>query len=114
VAQPLPPAHKQPVQVAPSALRGRRISGEEQIVPPDDIKQQIRRDGNPALSATMEVCISAAGVVASVGVLASSGYPSYDERILDRMRSWRYQPYLVGGRAVPACSTVRFIYKQSN
>jgi hypothetical protein len=37
-------------------------------------------------------------------------FPSYDATLLSAVRDWRYQPYLVNGTPVPACSIVTFHY----
>ena len=45
-------------------------------------------------------------------MLKSTGFGAYDSKIQSEMRSWRYRPYMMNGRAVPVCTAVTFIYSQ--
>ena len=46
-------------------------------------------------------------------LLKSSGYPAYDRKIELKMKQWKFKPFLVGGAAVPVCTSATFIYNQS-
>jgi hypothetical protein len=35
----------------------------------------------------------------------------YDQRLIDGVKSWHYRPYMLNGKAVPACSAVVFAFK---
>jgi TonB family protein len=111
---PPPPVVEKPRDVAPQALKSRRLEGEEQIQPPDEVRNQIRRDGKTMVTTVMKICINVGGGVSSVKQLKSSGYDAYDEKIKAKMRGWRYQPFTVNGKPAPVCSSVTFIYKQTN
>ncbi len=108
-----PPRHDEVVKqvpVPPATLKALRISGDTQLAPPDVIKTQIARDGQTRVSATLKVCLGAAGEITTVAVQRSSGYGGYDERLVEGVRAWRYRPYTIGTKGVPVCSMVTFIY----
>ena len=60
------------------------------------------------LSATIaaRICISAYGDVTSVKILRGS--PGFDAAVEKALLSWKYQPYIAGSSAVPACFPVYF------
>ena len=103
-----------PKQVAPSAIKQNRVSGTEQIQPPDADKNQISRDRKSRIIAVAKICLNESGGVSTARVIKSSGYPGYDRKIQSTMRSWRYKPFRVNGKPTPVCSTVTFVYMQSN
>ncbi len=102
--------NQQPAIVGPQILKGLRISGETAIAPPDVVKTQMLRDDHKRTVGVFKLCLSAAGEVSSLGTMKSTKYAEYDGRLLAGMRTWRYQPYLVGGVPTPVCSTVTFVY----
>ena len=51
--------------------------------------------------------------IASVNQLKSTGFPPYDQKIINTIRGeWRYRPFMVNGKAAPVCTAVTFIYSQ--
>ena len=58
-----------------------------------------RRHGKEEVSGTIEVVIDENGSVASAAV-TTPVYPSYDQRLLQAARSWRYKPARKGGQPV--------------
>lgn len=110
---PPPPPPAPPQNVPPTLLEGSRIAGEKMIVPDDVTKTEIQRSGKDRLIGSFKLCLTNGGVVSSVKMLKSTGFPAYDNKILGKMRNeWRYKPYLVNGKAVPVCTAVTFIYTQ--
>jgi serine/threonine protein kinase len=108
---PAPPAA--PQNVAPTALDANRISGDKNILPDDITKSEISRSGKDRLVATYKLCITLDGAVSTVSQLTSTGFPAYDTKILNTIRSkWRYRPFMVNGKAAAVCTAVRFIYSQ--
>jgi TonB family protein len=103
-----------PTIVPPKVLEQNRVAGETQIQPPDEVKNQIRRDGKTRIVANAQLCLDATGNVKSVKLLKSSGYTSYDRKIQSAMSAWRYRPFQVNGEARPVCTAVTFIYSQTN
>lgn len=111
---PPPPPPAPPQNVAPTALEQQRTSGEKNIAPDDLTKTEIQRSGKSKLVGSFKLCIDGAGNVKSVNMLKSTGFPSYDNRIMSEIRSsWRYRPFMVNGTAAPVCTAVTFIYSQS-
>ncbi|HET7500112.1 MAG TPA: energy transducer TonB, partial [Kofleriaceae bacterium] len=115
VAPPTPePAAAAPQTVAPAELDKNRIAGDKRITPDENTMVSISRSGKGTLVSAYKVCISPEGSVLSVTQLRSTGFPAYDERILETIRrEWRYRPYLVNGKAAPVCTAVRFVYSQT-
>ncbi|HUH04382.1 MAG TPA: TonB family protein [Kofleriaceae bacterium] len=116
-APPPPPVkvEKEEPQIVPQvALEAQRLSGDKNILPDDTTKLAIKRDGKTRIVTTVKMCLSAGGTVQRVEMLKSSEYPAYDAAIKSTMRTWRYSPFKVNGKAVPVCTSVTFIYNQRN
>jgi protein TonB len=110
---PPPPPPAPPQNVAPQALDANRVSGEKNIVPDDVTKTEISRSGKDRLIGSYKVCISTEGNIAQVNQLKSTGFTSYDQKIVSTIRGeWRYRPFMVNGKAAPVCTAVTFIYSQ--
>jgi TonB family protein len=117
--EPKPPVHDdrcgpdgcQPKVVSPTVIRGMRVAGETQIQPPDIEKTALMRSGTPRAAAAVKVCVGDTGAVTSLAMFKGSGYAGWDAAILGAMRNWRYKPHTIGGRAVPVCGVVTFVYE---
>ncbi|HEY4240168.1 MAG TPA: energy transducer TonB [Kofleriaceae bacterium] len=110
---PPPPPPAPPQNVPPTALEQSRIAGEKMIVPDDVTKTEIGRSGKDKIVASYKLCITTGGEVANVNQLKSSGFPAYDGKIINTIRStWKYSPFMVNGKATPVCTAVTFIYSQ--
>jgi TonB family protein len=105
---PSPP----PPSVAPMQFEGLRLSGERNILPDDFTKDEIARSGKGKIVTSHKLCLSADGSVSRISLLKSSGFPAYDAKIQREMRTWRYRPYVVNGKASPVCTAVTYIYSQ--
>ncbi len=85
----------------------------EHTVPPDDVdKIQVSMMSVPRLQGSFEVCFDPTGAIQSVAILESTRLPSYDRKIIARIKTWTFQPVLVGARALDVCTAVTFIYAQ--
>lgn len=111
---PPPPPPAAPKIVLQHVLEQSRIFGEKRIVPAEATKLRIKRDDNSQVIVSMKMCIRANGTVSRVTTMKSSGYTSYDAKIRGKMRQWRYRPFRVNGKAVPVCTSVTFIYRQTD
>jgi periplasmic protein TonB len=110
---PPPPPPAPPQIVAPTALEASRIAGEKNIVPDDVTKTEIQRSGKTQIVGSYKLCLNAAGAITSVNQLKSTGFASYDQKIVRTIRGeWQYKPFEVNGKAVPVCTAVTFIYSQ--
>jgi TonB family protein len=107
---PPPPPPTPPQNIAPSVLEANRIAGNKLITPDDATKKQIIADGKSRVIGSFKLCIALDGSVTVVTLLKSSGYAAYDEKLQQQMRTWKYKPYLVNGRATPVCTAVTFIF----
>jgi hypothetical protein len=99
-----------PVFVPPAVIKGMRIFGETQIVPPATVKTAILRGGGKRVVAVFRVCVGQRGEISSIDVQKPSGYPAYDAVLVDGLQRWRYKAYEVNGRPVAVCGVVTFIY----
>ena len=110
---PPPPPGSAPAIVPPTALEAQRIAGNKLIQPDDMTKTEITRSGRDKIIGSFKLCLTVEGKVASVTRLKSSGFPAYDQKIIDTIqREWRYTPYALNGKPVPVCTAVTFIYSQ--
>jgi periplasmic protein TonB len=106
----VPPLVPKPVFVPPAVIKGMRISGETQIVPPATVKTAILRDGHKRVVAVFRVCVAQRGEISSIDVQKPSGYPAYDSALVAGLRGWRYRPYEVNNRPIAVCGVVTFVY----
>ncbi|MGA7887141.1 MAG: M56 family metallopeptidase [Acidobacteriaceae bacterium] len=91
-----------PTPVPSGAMAGNRISGAVPIYPPDAKKAHIQ--GTVVLHAT----ISKKGNVEHLEVV--SGPPALQQSSLDAVRTWRYKPYLLNGKAVAVITDINIVY----
>jgi hypothetical protein len=59
-----------------------------------------------------DYCIGLDGRVYRVGIVRSTGLPSYDKRIREKMGEWQYKPFLDGDQPTRVCASALFIYTQ--
>ena len=113
VGAPPPPPPPPPVamNVAPTMLEGSRIAGDKDIRPDDATKAAMVKAGKDNVVTSLKLCLDQLGAITAVSLLKSSGFPSYDAKLMVTIRAtWRYRPYFVNGQAHPVCTAVTFIY----
>jgi hypothetical protein len=99
--------------VPPLALDAMRIAGEKNILPDDVTRKTIRESGRDKVIGSYKLCVKRTGAVASVTLLKTTGFPSYDQRIMSTIRAqWRYRPFLINNKPARVCTAVTFIYTQ--
>src|SRR5262249_3003196 len=104
-AQPAAPSA--PVKIPYSAyVSSRRISGEEPRIPPA-LRSQIE-----AGSALARICVTTDGRVENVTVLRAT--TGLEDSLRTAIRTWRYKPFQLQGRAVPACFDMPFAFKRAD
>jgi len=111
---PPPPAPKKPKppEIVPAKLiEGSLIYGDPQIRPPDDVRSAMQAASQSQLVTAVQMCLDRRGHVSRLHLIKSSGYPAYDQRILDEMRDWRYRPYEVNDQPIPICTAITFLYR---
>lgn len=109
---PPPPPPAAPQNVSPTAVETLRIAGSKLITPDDTTKEAIARTGKEKVVASFKMCLGASGDVSTVNQLKSSGFPDYDTKLKAGIRTRRYRPYEIDGKAVPVCTAVTFVYSQ--
>jgi TonB family protein len=100
--------------IPPDDLEHMRIAGTREIVPDDRTRAEMQKAGVTRLVASVKLCVSDHGDVASARVVKSSGYAVYDKAVVDAMRTWKYRPYVVNGTAIPLCSVVVLVIYTQN
>jgi TonB family protein len=102
-----PPAPTSPLHIPYSAyVSSRRISGEEPRIPPA-LRSQIE-----AGSAVARICVAVDGRVENVTVLRAT--TGMEDPLRQAVRTWRYRPFELKGRAVPACFEMPFAFKRAD
>jgi hypothetical protein len=96
------------VRVVPiTVLDKNLLSGERSISLPPAIKEQFY--GKSAVVTQMlKLCVSNAGVPEVVETIKSSHVAGLDGYVEERMKDWRYRPYLEDDRPVPVCTAIMF------
>ena len=104
------PAPVAPKVVPPTVLETQKISGAIPPLPPTVKDAAFSALGNQPgmLTAIFKVCIGGDGNMSQVNLIKSSGAPALDEFIKSNLRTWRYRPYMINGKATPICGTKVF------
>jgi Gram-negative bacterial TonB protein C-terminal len=89
-----------------------RIDGDEQISPDALTAREILRAERTNVVGVFQVCIDSKGDVADIAVVKSTSFRAYDTKIQRQIRTWKYQPVLLGGQPAPVCTMVTLIYQQ--
>jgi hypothetical protein len=102
---------REPQIVPDVALEAKRIAGEAQIQPPLGVAKYIAKNHIPMVKASAVLCLSELGLVSNLNIDLASGSTTYDRRLFEGMRTWRYRPFLVDGEPKPVCTRVTFVYR---
>jgi len=119
VETPAAPAESQ--KVAPPAAAGTETTSEAsgvKFLPPQMGTMQKISGATPQFPAELrlsgrtyvvsaKICVSNAGVVDSVSILAGNE-PALLANVLNAVNEWRYTPLTVNGAAVPFCYVAKF------
>ena len=81
-----------------------KISGADPEFP-----AELRVSGR-AYVVSAKICVSNAGVVDSVSILAGSA-PALATNVLNAVTEWRYTPLMVNGGPAPFCYVAKFEFK---
>ena len=100
-----------PVVVKPDALV--RTAGQPQIQPDADTAKAMVAAGRSRVITSWKVCVDPRGAVDEVSAQRSSGFVTYDAALAAGIRGWRFQPVMVGGAAVRACTSFTFAWSPS-
>jgi protein TonB len=105
VAAPARVLEAQPVTVPVAVGAGQRITdvGDPRFRP--SLPGPLNRAG-VMLWGLFEICVGTDGSVTAVKVLKTAA-PEVDDEWARVIRTWRYRPYALEGRAVPFCHTMR-------
>lgn len=106
------PADAAPITVSPDELESHRAAGNALIVPDDDTVDAFARSGRTRLITTIKLCTAADGSVSKTQLLKSSGFASYDAKLLREIAEWKYRPLVVDGVAQNACTVTTLLYSQ--
>ena len=106
------PEDPQPLTMVPHEALGPLVAGTKGIAPDDDAKVLIHRAKIKYVVGAFEYCVGLDGHVYRVATLRSTGLPSYDKRIHEKMREWQFNPFLDGDQPTRVCSSAVFVYTQ--
>lgn len=117
---PPPPAHDkiEPMVFVKDSKKsllfeGKRIAGNRLIAPDDYTKTQISLSITRQVIGSFRMCVDQTGRIESVLPAKSSGFASYDRKIIATITStWRYSPFMIESVGAPVCTVVTFIYSQ--
>ncbi|HEY0713798.1 MAG TPA: hypothetical protein VGF45_14055, partial [Polyangia bacterium] len=104
---PSPPSvANEPTLLPPTIGVGRRLSNVNLPEHKPSLPPMLNRRG-ATFWGLYKVCVSDQGTVTKVRTMKSAFNAALDLNWKTTIRTWRYQPYTVGGRPVPFCSPVR-------
>lgn len=110
VYPPPPPSRPLPQNVPPTLLEAYRIAGTKEIEPSTETRDAIGKTGRRAI-ASIKLCLDTSGSIEKPTLLKSSGYPEYDNLIVEQIAtSWRFRPYEVNGRVTRVCTAATFLF----
>src|SRR5687767_3484936 len=79
--------------------------------PDYDTLVAMRAAGLTAVNTAFDFCVGPGGLVLTVAVARSSGYPDYDASLVRQIEHWEFAPLLVDGRPRGVCSTLRLVFR---
>jgi hypothetical protein len=97
----------------PNQALGKRVAGEIMVSPDDIDKTRIQRAGIGRVIGAVHFCIDTSGHVDHASLIRSTGVEGYDRKLVAKVGTWVYAPYLDEGKPVGVCSSVHFIYSQT-
>jgi len=105
----LPTGSSAELMVAVEALGGppRNV---DKIKPSRAVTDEVDRVGAVPLPATVQFCVDDTGKVTLATTVARSGNDPWDQQLVDLVRTWRFDPFVLQGKAVAVCSAEQFIY----
>lgn len=92
-------------------IEGHRIAGDKFIHPDERTQRAMQKANVRSTASSFKICLGVDGVPTEIVALRPSCFPRYDEHIKERMREWRYSPYVVNGEPVAVCTAVTFVFK---
>jgi protein TonB len=102
---PPPKAPKKPVYVRRQVVEKLKLKGEmPQYLP------MAKRAGVQGII-IVRLCLWNNGTVNRKLTKILKGIPLLDDEVLKKVRTWRYRPYKVDGKAVPVCFPVKFVFR---
>jgi TonB family protein len=87
-----------------------RTAGEPQIQPDEDTAKAMVASGRSRVITSWKVCVDPQGEVDEIAPQRSSGFMTYDAAILAGIKEWRFQPVVVDGAPVRACTSFTFAW----
>jgi hypothetical protein len=96
--------------IAPKQLEQLRAAGETQLAPNGAEQRLMVRCRVDRVAASFKLCIDNQGAPIWIETLKSSRLEEYDYKLITAITKWRYQPYVVEGKATAVCSAVTFVY----
>lgn len=102
---PPPPPPAQPKNVPPAV--GMKQLAINPRVAPYNLVMPPNYPSGMRLWALTRICVNPSGNVMGVSLVKGMD-PKLDGQLLSRIRSWKFNPYVTEGRAIPFCFTLRY------
>jgi len=103
VPPPPPPVEKKPVFQSSARVKARRLSGREPEYP------RIARQARLQATLVVKIFISPQGRVERMRFLKT--HEAFERAVRKAVSTWRFSPYLVGGRPVATYTVYKFVFK---
>jgi TonB family protein len=81
------------------------------VEPALSVRDSMQVTGERVLTTDIRFCVDEEGALVTTKLLGSSGYPAFDQRVLDEIQGLRYRPYRVKDQPVRACANATFTYE---
>jgi TonB family protein len=75
-----------------------------------EVPESCEADQDREYVSVVRICVSAEGAVSNVDVLQPSA-PIVDRKAQEKMRDWRYHPYVVDGQPRGFCYRLKFVFR---
>lgn len=108
---PLPPTDQELMMVPPEMMK--RVGGQAWVLPDEYTIREMRSTRSERVISSIQYCVDGEGRVSQVQLLRSTGFATYDQRLISAIRGWVFRPFIDEGRAVPVCSASTFVFTQS-
>jgi TonB family protein len=99
-----------PAAVPIQAVQKQMVAGEREIHLPTDVLKDMAHQGISRAIIMVKLCLSAEGTPTVVEIVKGSGYQAADDKVVAKIRDWRFKPYMIDGKPVGVCTAVMFNY----
>jgi outer membrane biosynthesis protein TonB len=96
-----------PPTISAKALETHRLQGSKQIQPDANMQAEFAKARRSFIGTSVKLCVGMNGTVISVSLLKSSGFTTYDQKIIREVNRWTFKPF-----STPVCSVASFVWRK--